>query len=95
MVWRGSAEKSDAATASFNALSADQGTESDDRQRGAQKQIVNYAKTRGLWNTGAGYSKNLGGGMRRKSFCTRRRRNTLTSLGIKKLVPSVKSLAEE
>lgn len=78
-------EKSDSTTANFNAVSA-QIKELESKMNAnaeLQKQIVNYAKTRAVYveYRKAGYSKSFGQRMRRTSFCTRRRRNILTSWG--------------
>ena len=84
-------KKSDAATASFNALSVQiKELESQMTANGElQKQIVNYAKTRTVYveYRKAGYSKNSVRRMRRKSCCTRRRRNTLTDWGSQSCPP--------
>lgn len=85
-------KRSDAATASFNALSIQiKELESQMAANGElQKQIVNYAKTRAVYveYRKAGYSKNSVQRMKRKSFCTRRRRNILTSWGSQSCPPS-------
>ena len=91
-------ERSDAATASFNALSAEiKELESRMAANGElQKQIVNYAKTRAVYveYRKAGYSKKFRAEHEADILIHQAAKKHFDGLGIKKL-PSVKSLREE
>lgn len=91
-------ERSDAATVSFNALSAEiKELESQMAANGElQKQIVNYAKTRAVYveYRKAGYSKKFRAEHEADILIHQAAKKHFDGLGIKKL-PSVKSLREE
>ncbi|MDO4326020.1 MAG: relaxase/mobilization nuclease domain-containing protein [bacterium] len=91
-------KKSDAATASFNALSAQiKELESQMAANGElQKQIVNYAKTRAVYieYRKAGYSKKFRAAHETEILLHQAAKKHFDSVGITKL-PSVKSLREE
>lgn len=91
-------EKSDAATASFNALSAQiKELESQMTANGElQKQIINYAKTRAVYAgyRKAGYSKKFRAAHEADILLHQAAKKYFDGLGITKL-PSAKSLREE
>ena len=91
-------KKSDAATASFNALSVQiKELESQMAANGElQKQIVNYAKTRAIYveYRKAGYSKKFRAAHETEILLHQAAKKHFDELGITKL-PSVKSLREE
>ena len=91
-------EKSDAATASFNALSVQiKELESQMAVNGElQKQIVNYAKTRAVYveYRKAGYSKKFRAAHETEILLHQAAKKHFDGLGITKL-PAVKSLREE